>query len=96
MKLNSRGSNCTEVEVEGVTVLFSYSTPVAAHIADVGFFRTCEQFSSTTSKHINGWLRANSASLPQVVLVPQEALAELLTANPGNVECLMIMANDQV
>ena len=37
------------------SVLFSYKTPVAGHDSD-GPFRTDQQYSKTTTKHINKYL----------------------------------------
>lgn len=58
MKLIPLGSNQTVLEYKsGAQVLFSYKTPVAAYIPGEGYFRTKHYWSSTTSKHINKWLR---------------------------------------
>ena len=58
MKLIPLGSNQNLVQLNnGVQVLFSYKTPVAAHVPGEGFFRTNHNWSRTTSKHINRWLR---------------------------------------
>lgn len=62
MKLNPIGSNQNEVEVNGMRVLFSYSTPVAARIEDK-VFRTDKKWSVTTSKHINQWLDGQTAEV---------------------------------
>lgn len=56
MKLNPIGSNCNEVEIGDVTILFSYRTPVAAQTADGFYVRTDKHWSVTTSRHINKWL----------------------------------------
>ena len=54
MKLNPVGSNQTEVELgNGITVLFSYKTPVAAFVPGQGALCTRTKYSRTTSKHIN-------------------------------------------
>ena len=75
MKLRNIGSNMTELETTaGATVLFSYSTPVAACVPGKGFVRTAEHYSVTTSKHINKWLDGRNAST-----VPQSEL-DALTA----------------
>ena len=67
MNIRNAGSNMTELEMDGVTVLFSYSTPVAAYGPD-GFIRTEQHFSSTTTRHINKWLAgANAKKVPQSV-----------------------------
>ena len=55
MKLQSLGSNMTELNINGVSVLFSYSTPVAGW-DDKGAFRTSKHYSTTTSRHINKYL----------------------------------------
>lgn len=55
LKLKPIGSNMTEVEVNGKSILFSYQTPVAGYDSD-GAFRTDEYYSVTTSKHINKYL----------------------------------------
>lgn len=53
-KLSPVGSNQTEIEHDnGVTVLFSYSTPVAAFVPGKGALVTNHHYSTTTSRHIN-------------------------------------------
>ncbi len=65
MKLRNLGSNQTEIEMNGATVLFSYKTPVAAN-KDGKFYRTEKAWSVTTSKHINKWLAgAHAETKPQ-------------------------------
>jgi len=56
-KLNIKniGSNMSELEVGGKSILFSYQTPVAGW-DDQGAFRSEDFFSVTTSKHINKYL----------------------------------------
>jgi len=54
MKLNPIGSNQTEIEkADGVTVLYSYSTPVAAFVPGKGALCSSQKYSVTTSKHVN-------------------------------------------
>ena len=70
MKLKSIKANCHELELDnGVSVLFSYETPVAISLPGVirvtnldgvsleyvGVIKTNQKFSKTTSAHINGW-----------------------------------------
>ena len=55
MQIKNIGSNMTELNLNGISVLFSYETPVAGW-DDEGAFRTDEKFSVTTSKHINKYL----------------------------------------
>ena len=67
MKLNPIASNMTELELpSGVTVLFSYKTPVAAQLEDGFYVRTDRRWSVTTSRHINKWLAgARAEEKPQ-------------------------------
>ena len=59
MKLNNFASNQTQIELkDGTVILFSYKTPVAAFVPGTGYVRTKTQYSRTTSKHINKWVRA--------------------------------------
>lgn len=54
MKLNSIGSNQTEIEKpNGVMVLYSYTTPVAAFVPGKGGLVSNHYYSVTTSRHIN-------------------------------------------
>ena len=56
MFLKSIGNNQTQIDYEdGTSVLFSYSTPVAA-LTDNGYYRTSKKWSVTTTRHINKWL----------------------------------------
>lgn len=53
MKLNPIGSNQNEVILpNGITILFSYKTPVAAFVSGRGGLATDTFYSRTTSKHI--------------------------------------------
>jgi hypothetical protein len=80
MKLNPLGPNCNEVQFTRGLVLFSYKTPVAVSLYEVidghsvGVYRTTEQFSNTTSRHINRWTSTNR-TLDQAEI---ESLAEKL------------------
>ena len=55
MKLKTIASNMTELNFNGVSIMFSYDTPVAGW-DDQGAFRTSKHYSPTTSKHINKYL----------------------------------------
>ena len=71
MKLIPLASNMNLIRLNnGTQVLFSYRTPVAAHVPGEGFFRTNHNWSKTTSKHINKWLRGaiGVASVDQSVI----------------------------
>lgn len=75
MRVSPIGSNQTVVEINrDIDILFSYRTAVAACIAGVGYFRTREFYSTTTSKHINKWLAgANATKVDQELI---ERIAE--------------------
>lgn len=54
MKLTPVGCNQTEIEREnGVTILYSYKTPVAAFVPGKGGLVTKQHYSPTTSRHVN-------------------------------------------
>jgi len=56
MNLTPIGTNRTQLDLkDGTSVLFSYSTPVAA-LTDNGYYRTSKKWSVTTSRHIDKWL----------------------------------------
>ena len=55
MQIKPIASNMTELQILGMSILFSYQTPVAGW-DDKGAFRTEQNFSATTSKHINKYL----------------------------------------
>lgn len=62
MIIKNIGSNQTEVTVNGIQVLYSYSTPVAVYVSNIceldikrGCYKTSKKHSKTTSKHINQW-----------------------------------------
>ena len=77
MKLVSLKKNQNEVHLKGgVIVLFSYQTPVAGFTPDMGYFRTEEFHSTTTSRHINNWLQEEGVD--NVELVSQASLDELM------------------
>ena len=63
MKLNPIAANQTELELaSGVTVFFSYKTPVACHIPGEGYAKTNKSWSRTTSKHISQFIARNGGS----------------------------------
>lgn len=54
MKLNQIAPNQTEIErADGITVFYSYNTPVAAFVPGKGALCTNKRYSVTTSKHVN-------------------------------------------
>lgn len=57
MKINTIGSNQTQLTLgDGTVIFFSYDTPVAAWVFGRGYLRTNKFWSKTTSGHINKWL----------------------------------------
>ena len=65
----------TELEIMGLSILFSYQTPVAGW-DDKGAFRTQEKFSPTTSKHINKYLGGKDIGR----MVPQSYIVKIVEA----------------
>ena len=77
MRLKQVTITSTEIELaDGTCVLFSYSTPVAALVPGKGWIRTEAKYSTTTTKHINSWLRDNCGGTVQTV--PQWDLDQLV------------------
>ncbi len=69
MKILSNANNQTVFEREdGVRILVSYRTPVAAYVPDVGYVTSEKTYSMTTSRHISsfcGTPRKNVDTCPQ-------------------------------
>jgi hypothetical protein len=81
MKVQQIGSNQTEVILaDGSCILFSYAQPVAAIVPGKGWMRTAQQWSATTTKHINAWIRKNQGFyvIDEVPTVPQWDLDQLV------------------
>lgn len=58
----------------GAQIVRSYVTPVAAYIPGLGFFKTDEKFSVTTTRHIGVWAKMNG--YPLVTALPQADIEE--------------------
>jgi hypothetical protein len=56
MNLNPIKANMTELDINGMKVLFSYRTPVAVRYIDGRAFKTDKKWNNTTTRHINQWL----------------------------------------
>ena len=56
MKLRPVGSNQTELTINGITILFSYTTPVAI-LGLGGNYKTEKWYSQTTTRHINSFFK---------------------------------------
>ena len=76
MNIRQIASNMTELNLNGVSVLFSYQTPVAGW-DDNGAFRTTEWYSQTTTRHINKYLGGKAVCRT----VPQSHINELVGEN---------------
>ncbi len=54
---------------DGSSVLYSYRTPVAAFVPGLGYMRTEEYFSVTTSRHANEFAGSDSPKVPHAGIV---------------------------
>lgn len=77
MRVNSIASNQTEVTTsDGLVILVSYATPVAAMLPSGRYVRTSKKWSATTTtRHINKWLQGITADVEEV---DQQVLDDLL------------------
>jgi len=57
---------------DGSEIAYSYQTPVAGFIPGLGYFRTRERFSNTTSRHCTKYL---GATCGKVTTLEQAAIA---------------------
>ena len=74
MKLHSFATNRTLLTfADGTEVFFSYSTPVAGYKPNIGYVKTNQWYSSTTTRHINKYLDDNFA-----LNVEQETINNLI------------------
>ena len=74
MNLTPIAANQTVLSfTNGAQVFFSYKTPVAAYCPLRGYIRTEKFWSSTTSRHINKWLKG----ITEVTKVSQKYLDEI-------------------
>ena len=73
MKLTPIAANRNVISYnDGTEVFFSYSTPVAGYSNELGYVRTEDWYSSTTTRHINKYLGDIEATK-----VPQQTINEL-------------------
>lgn len=75
-KLHLVGRNMTQLNISnGMSVLFSYETPVAVYLSNTDTaIQTSKFWSVTTSRHIRTWLGETKATL-----VPQDTIESLVT-----------------
>lgn len=59
MQIKSLGAHITEVYTPRFVILFSYETPVAAY-HNGQYYKTTKKHSSTTTRHINNWLKRSA------------------------------------
>ena len=80
MELQSIAANRTLLIFNnGITeILFSYSTPVAGYSNKLGYVKTDEWYSQTTTRHINKYLRESTLNLDKVKEVDQSVIDDLL------------------
>jgi len=82
MKVRNVGSNMTELETDGCTVLFSYETPVAARLADPDngdrIVITSTKWSATTTRHIKKWVGPIAILMGETAERPQEFFDNLI------------------
>ena len=64
-----------ELQLNGVSILFSYKTPVAGW-DDEGAFKTSTHYSSTTTRHINKYLDGAPARSVEQSYIDSIALAK--------------------
>ena len=73
MKLTPIAANRNIISYDdGTEIFFSYSTPVAGYSTELGYIKTADWYSSTTTRHINKYLDNVNASI-----VPQQTINEL-------------------
>ena len=80
MELKSLAANRTVLIFNnGITeIFFSYETPVAGYSDKLGFVKTKQWYSSTTTRHINKYLRESTLNLDKVKEVDQSVIDDLL------------------
>ena len=66
MKIKQIASNQTELSTNGMIILFSYRTPVAAMLPSGHYVKTKTKYSVTTTKHVNKWLQGVADSVELV------------------------------
>jgi hypothetical protein len=84
MELKQLGPNMTELIFKGVSLLFSYETPVAGYKHQrgsvSGLFKTERKYSRTTTRHINKYLKEEWDVDPKSVeIVSQDYIEGLVS-----------------
>lgn len=79
MQLKSYRKNMNAIEyANGVIVLFSYQTPVAAFVPGRGILKSSTRYSVATSRHINEWEAAEFSANTTVTEVSQSDINNLI------------------
>ena len=68
MRLTSQSPTSHAVTLGNATVLFSYGVPVAVHIEGEGYWRTQDNWSATTNRHVKAFTEGHAT-----MLAPQDA-----------------------
>ena len=77
MKLHSFATNRTLLTfADGTEVFFSYSTPVAGYSDKLGFVKTNQWYSSTTTRHINKYL--DKSTRPDLISTVEQSTIDNL------------------
>ena len=79
MKLHSFATNRTLLTFDdGTEVFFSYQTPVAGYSNSLGFVKTNQWYSSTTTRHINRYINDSTFRIDDVKTVDQDVINKLV------------------
>ena len=79
MKLQSFAANRTLLSFDdGTEIFFSYETPVAGYSNKLGYVRTNTWYSSTTTRHINKYLKCQTILGNDILEVDQETINNLI------------------
>ena len=73
-------NNMTRLRTNGLEILFSYETPVAGY-DEYGAFKTDKWFSSTTTKHINKYFKANGYTSKEAREISQDEIESKINNN---------------
>jgi len=84
MKIKSLGKNKTLVEIGDHEIFVSYETPVAGFISGLGYFKTDEFHSVTTSRHINEYIPSG-----KVTIIPQHIINAFLDNSARNISKIL-------
>lgn len=66
---------------DGTRILYSYTTPVAVHYPESGYFVSAEYYSRTTNAHIREFVRSSEASV--IGKLSPESLLDIVAEKLG-------------